>query len=532
MEKLKMSDNKWVETSVMLMCFALALIVRTYRISDIPYGMHIDEAGMGYDAWCLQKYHVDRWLNSFPVYLINFGGGQSALYTYLCAAFIKLFGKGEWSIIWMRMPGVLLNLAGYMAGVHLIGKIMGKRWKIFSAFILAVLPYFIMQCRFGLDCNLLVNMLTISLCLFCLALEYRKTWLFLLTGLFYGVTYYAYVLSYIPNTLLLVLITVYLLWKDKGLFGKLLCVWIPAGIIAFPLMLMIVVNQFDLPQIEIGMMTIPRIPGYRGSEFEFQLPVILRNSGIVLSSILTRDWIDHNAFDQYYTMYKVSIPFIVLGWCNYAGNIIKNLKDRNAGIDYGIFLWVVFVLYFVFGCCLGGNAVNINKMNAIFFAQFFFLIWGIHTVYGWVAEKYIKSAKILAGLLVMVYLYDFASFAQYYFQEYTTDIYPQFNFSDTYGDILEYLHENHLEEKQTYVYDISNAYIYYMLSAGCDPYEVNLPERWPDCIGNFCFVFPEQIETDAVYIIRETDMEQIQIMRQNDIPLQYEKGMYQCYYKN
>ena len=66
---------------------------------DIPYGIHIDEAGMGYDAWSLQKYHVDRWLNHFPVYLINFGGGQSALYAYLCAMFIKLFGQGEWNVV-------------------------------------------------------------------------------------------------------------------------------------------------------------------------------------------------------------------------------------------------------------------------------------------------------------------------------------------------------------------------------------------------------------------------------------------------
>lgn len=152
------------------------MIVRTYKISDIPYGIHIDEAGMAYDAWSLQKYHVDRWLNSFPVYLINFGRGQSALYAYLCAIFIKVFGKGEWDVIWMRMPGVILNLAGYIAGVQIIGKVFEEKWKMFSAFVLAILPYFIIQCRFGLDCNLLVSMLTISLCLLCYSLEYRKTW--------------------------------------------------------------------------------------------------------------------------------------------------------------------------------------------------------------------------------------------------------------------------------------------------------------------------------------------------------------------
>ena len=62
-----------IKTIYFLFCFILAVIVRTYKISDIPFGIHLDEAGMCYDAWSLQKYHVDRWLNSFPVYLINFG---------------------------------------------------------------------------------------------------------------------------------------------------------------------------------------------------------------------------------------------------------------------------------------------------------------------------------------------------------------------------------------------------------------------------------------------------------------------------
>ena len=134
--------------------FSIAVLVRVYKVADIPYGIHVDEAGMGYDAWSLQKYHVDRWLNRFPVYFTNFGGGQSALQAYLCAIFIRIFGHGEPDVIWFRMPGILLNIAGYLAGLHIIRKVFGKKWEMFSAFILAILPYFIMQCRFGLDCNL------------------------------------------------------------------------------------------------------------------------------------------------------------------------------------------------------------------------------------------------------------------------------------------------------------------------------------------------------------------------------------------
>lgn len=514
-----------------LFCFILAVIVRTYKISGIPYGIHIDEAGMGYDAWCLQKYHVDRWINHFPVYLTNFGGGQSALYAYLSAICIKLFGKGEWNIIWLRMPGIALNLAGYVAGLQIIGKIFEEKWKMISAFILAILPYFIMQCRFGLDCNLLVNMLTISLFFLCFSLEHRKTWMFLLTGIFYGATYYTYAISYIPNTLLLLFITVYCLVKDKYLFAKLLCMWITAGIIAFPLVLVLLVNQFGLPQIEMGIITIPRLLYYRGGELVFDLPSVLKNTGIVLSSILTRDRLAYNAFDKYYTMYRISIPFILFGFYDYTKHMIRNGKKETADIDYSLFLWAAFVIYFMMGCFLGSDGANVNKMNGIFFSQFFFLIWGIRKIYDLIAENYAKRTKLFAWVLCTVYLFDFLSFAHYYFAEYEADIYPQPIFADTYEGILKHLDENHLDDRQIYVSPLSgNAYIYYLLGSGRNPYEIDMPSRETPYIENFYFDFPDVIETTAVYIIRETDTGYIEMLEENGLELQCEDGMYQCYY--
>lgn len=510
-----------------IFCFTLAVFVRVYKINDIPYGIHGDEAGMGYDAWSLQKYHVDRWLNSFPVYLTNFSSGQSALYAYLCALLIKLLGRGEWNIVLLRLPGILISLAAYIAGLQIIGKVFEEKWQMFSAFILAILPYFIMQSRFGLDCNLLVNMLTISLCLLCYSLKYRKTWIFLLTGIFYGATYYTYALSYIPNTILLFVITIYLLTKNKHLFAKLVYIWISAGIVAFPLILMVLVNQFDLPQIQIGIITITKLPIYRGGEFDFDLPTLLQNSGIVLSSILTKDWLVYNAFDKYYTMYRVSIPFIVFGFYDCTKHVMKNIKEKTSDIDYSLFLWSNFTVYFVFGCFLGRDHANINKVNGIFFSLFFFLIWGIRRIYYLIAKKYVKSAKFFVSFLCAVYLFDFISFSRYYFADYAKDIYPQFLFGDTYEDILEHLHENHIDDKQIYV---SDSYIYYLLSANSNPYEVKLQDVDVEYIVNFCFDFPEEIDTSAVYIIRETETDHIKSLEENNLKLQYVDGMYQCYY--
>ena len=525
--KLYSQRKQIIKVLWFIFCFILAVIVRVYKISDIPYGLNFDEAGMGYDAWTLQKYHVDRWLNRLPVYLVNYGGGQSALYAYLCAFFIRFFGGGEWAVIWLRMPGAVLNLAAYIAGLQIIGKVFEEKWKMLSAFLLAILPYFIMQCRLGLDCNLLVSMLTISLCLLCFSLEQEKIRWFLLTGIFYGLTYYAYALSYIPNTLLLLLITIYLINKKKHLLVRLMCMWLAVGIAAFPLVYMILINQFDLPQSEIGLITITKIPYYRGSEFVFQLPTILQNIGIVLSSILTKDWIVYNAFDKYYTMYRVSIPFIILGFCDCTKYVMKNVKEKDNGIDYSLFLWAAFTVYFILGCFLGGDRANINRMNGLFFSQFFLLIWGIRKIYLLIAKKYTKPAKVFMGLLCAVYLLDFISFAHYYYAEHAKDFHPLF-FADTYEGVLQHLCENHLEHEQIYV---SSNYIYYLLSANRSPYEIDFSDTEMPNIDNFYFEDFGPVDPAAVYIVYKTDEEYIELLKENGLELQYAEGIYQCYYK-
>ena len=61
---------------------------------------------MAYDAFCLSKFMVDRALNKFPVYFVNFGGGQSILYGYVTAIFIKLYG---FNLISIRITAVIFN---------------------------------------------------------------------------------------------------------------------------------------------------------------------------------------------------------------------------------------------------------------------------------------------------------------------------------------------------------------------------------------------------------------------------------------
>ena len=86
----------------LFLLFGAALFLRAYRITQVPDIVHIDEAGLGYNAWCLANFGIDRYFNEMPVYPENFGGGQSPLYTYLVVLLIKTVGKGSLSLFLLR----------------------------------------------------------------------------------------------------------------------------------------------------------------------------------------------------------------------------------------------------------------------------------------------------------------------------------------------------------------------------------------------------------------------------------------------
>ena len=100
------------------------LFTRLFLLNDVPYGLHVDEAGMAYDAYSLAHFGVDRYLNSYPIYLINFGGGQSALYAYSVAFLLKFF---DYSTFIIRLPGVILSTLTFIIGYLTISEILHSK---------------------------------------------------------------------------------------------------------------------------------------------------------------------------------------------------------------------------------------------------------------------------------------------------------------------------------------------------------------------------------------------------------------------
>ena len=161
---MKKKSIQIVEMLVFIGVFIFALWVHLYRLGEIPFGLNVDEIGMGYDAYCLGNWGIDRYFSSFPVYLTNYGGGQSALYAYLDIIPIRLLGLNVTAI---RLPAVFLYAVGILFGARTFKLVAGGHVQehqakaLFYLFFTAVSPVYVMLFRIGMDCNLMLAVGTI-----------------------------------------------------------------------------------------------------------------------------------------------------------------------------------------------------------------------------------------------------------------------------------------------------------------------------------------------------------------------------------
>lgn len=492
--KLFVKEKKLYIVSAAL--FLMYLGMHYYKLSSIPFGLHVDEAGAGYDAWCLANWGVDRYLKEWPVYLVNFGGGQSALYAYLAIPFVKLFGL---TVKAVRMPAFCMSVLTYVFGTLIVKEAAGKKAVLPAQFLFVVLPYFTMASRFALDCNLLLGMSTMSIFLLMRAVKNKGWHRYMAAGISWGITLYSYALSYLAIPVFLIFLLSYLLYKKQIKWRNILALGAPMGILALPLMLTVYINQFQKPEMKFGPFTIPRMPGYRGSEIVFDN--IYGNLTTALQSILTRDWLPYNAFENFGTIYRVSIPFLVIGFFIVFYKVIDSC-EKEKEITYLAFPFFWGVSELVTGFLIGGDGPNINKMNGIFFALLVFIVAGYMGMEQLLQPDRIKIKKILPVCRYSIlgyYCFLFLCFAGYYYKTYPEDIYPQFAFSDDFSDVLASEKDAIQNAEKVYV---DSRYIYYLFYSGLSPYEYQIDQNGENGWNNMVFSLPEVIEEDAVYLVR------------------------------
>ena len=164
---------------IVIMLFAAAL--RLIGLGSIPAGLQQDEASLGYDAYAIAKYGVDRNGFAYPIYPITWGcGGGSPLMIYLNVLTIKLFGTG---MVKLRLLPAILGVATVYVFYLILKEItLSEKKALFGAAFLAVCPWHIILSRWSLDSNIMPFTLGLSVYLFILGIKTEKTLIYCLSA--------------------------------------------------------------------------------------------------------------------------------------------------------------------------------------------------------------------------------------------------------------------------------------------------------------------------------------------------------------
>ena len=499
-KETKLSNNKlktFFQKNWYYIAFAILLIIaiftRTYKINSLLNGLHVDEAGMAYDAYCIANYGVDRYLNSFPIYMINFGGGQSALYTYLATIIVKFF---DLSFLSIRLRGIILSLTAIITGFVLIKKTHGIKSGLFFMFLMIICPWHVMQSRFGLDCNLLSSMLMFSITGLVVS---KKWWHYIITGILFGLSLYTYVLSYIIIPVLLLLSIIYMLYIKKIKFKNVVILGIPIAILAVPLILMLLINMGYLEQINC-IITIPKLFSFRAEELTFN------NIGYNLSlfkNIITYGGFIYNSIPQFGTIYLFAIPLVICGIILGIIDTFKSIKNKKFNITaIMLFLFIANILVMAL------TSVNVNKLNSIYISLLYFIFIFVKKIY--------NNFKVGFFIILIMYIVMATSFFYYYYNKYNVDN-KVIDLVNNDAILATQRVEEIDKNKNVYMHlNTHEPWIYVLYAIQMSPYEFNktkvedLIDDWNNkfYFGKYRFELPEKIVSNSIYVIEPDEKNQ------------------------
>lgn len=510
--KRLLTDNRFLAVVLLL----LFIPIHLYALGELPFGMYVDEVGMAYDAWCLANYGVDRYLKPFPVYLTNYGGGQSAMYAWLAAGLIALTGSTSTALL--RLPGAAFGLMTMTFGALVVHEIMGKKhpkaWFVFGLFYL-ICPYFTMAARFGLDCNLMLGMSTAFLYAVLRAAKLGRMRDYALAGLSGALTLYTYAVSYIPVALFLLFSLVWLVRMRRFRWRNIAAAAVPFAVVAGPLIAMQVINLFDLNEVTLfGMFTLTKLPHYRTDELGFGNLL----GGLIgaIRSALTHDVYAPNAPFQFWTMYPLSVPFAVIGAVTLLVRGVRSFRRREADPAFFALMWGVAMLCVGALFQKGWPAPNVNQMNGILFVTAASAVLGIFTALDWLRGNVRRAASAVVALA-------YAASAVLFFNWYFIERDESFQFSEIPAELLDVLEQTPEFDGRTV--HIALIYPYYCFAEQISPYELDLAAQASEgeityvTYGNYRFVpadFLPPLDPDDLYVCTARDSDYNLYLRDDD----------------
>ena len=503
-----------------------AAAVRLIGLGSVPAGLQQDEASLGYDAFAIAKYGVDRNGFAYPIYPITWGcGGGSPLMIYINVLTIKLFGTG---VVKLRLLPAILGIATVYIFYLILKEItLSYKKSLFGAAFLALCPWHIILSRWSLDSNIMPFTLGLSVYLFILGIKTGKTLIYCLSAAAYAMCMYSYGSATIVVPIHLILISIYCLRK-KVLSVKQLILAVLTFVIVFsPLLVFYAVNYLGFPEIVTDSFSFNKFTASRSDEvfirFDSSLPRELWENIrqlIITLTIGDNDEMLCHFIPGYATLFEFTFPITFLGIFLGKRAFLKcedtkENSERAIDDDKKSAMDAVFVTLLISCVLLAvGIRADVSRMVMIFLSLVYFLVKGISFIWDRRAAcAYAVMAVVVlaAGLFIKDYFTGFndktanlfmpgygeAAKRAYEIAGDDTEIYSTYeNLSAPFVIALYYTDYNPVKFADTVVYKDET-----------DEFRV------AESFGNFKFGLPEDYASyagkDAVLILSSSELDTI-----------------------
>ncbi|WP_026516305.1 ArnT family glycosyltransferase [Butyrivibrio sp. MC2021] len=539
----KKESYSWENGIIYLLLAVIVLVasfLRLYKLGEIPLGLQQDEASIGYEAYALARYGIDRNGYPYPVYPITFGcGGGSPLLIYVNMFATKLFGTGVYGLRLIPAVCGILTVVLFFFSLRegfRHGKYDTSRNTIAlcGAAFLAVCPWHVILSRWSLDSNIMPFVLCLATLLFMIAVRKHSTVMYALSAAVYAVCMYTYGSATIVIPLTLLFALVYCLKKRAITVGQLLISGAVFLVIFMPLLVFYGVNYLGLPEIHTGFFTVNRFTASRTGEvflkFDGTLPAQLFNNIKSFISIVTfgddSDMLCH-FIPGYSTLFEFTFPITFLGVVVSFKEVFQGFNSvtrrdnsyertmnlgqtseddsRTINVIWNSTLAACIILSLLI-------TADISRMVMIFLPLLFFFVKGL----AFVSEQ---SQKLASAVLILVMIASCA-FVRDYFRLYNDN--TESIFMPTYGEAIKRAYEIAGDDHPVYsTYEgLSAPYMIALYYTQYDPakFAETVVYREPDAefriaesFGNFTFAdLPENILEkqyfDTVFVVADSEL--------------------------
>ncbi|MGO4345599.1 glycosyltransferase family 39 protein [Paenibacillus sp. MCAF9] len=481
---------------LLLLLFLVGAAVRVVYAGSIPGGLNQDEASIGYEAYSILHYGIDRNGISLPVHLIAWGSGQNALYAYLSMPFIYLFGLNELSV---RMVSILFGLLSMVLFYRIANQLFQRKHAAAAAaFFIVICPWHIMMSRWALESNIFPTLVLIAVFFLFKALQQPK-WLIGFT-LTLAASLYAYGTAYFFAPVFGVGVLALLVVKKAFKLRVLLWNCAVLIILAAPIGLFLLINRYGMATIQflfsIPKLTVPRVEQISTAFGGHFFSTFADNFKSFLQMYLTQnDGLLWNAMPKFGYMYPLALPLIGIGILYGVMKLINNFRIETAVIAIWFGTAILMTLI---------TDVNINRINIIFYPTVYLAAAGLMWLH--------KRIKYSFPIVIAAFSIFFVFFCANYFTTYAKQISPLFY--ESFGEAVQYASDE--TEGNIYVTDqVMMPYIYVLFYEKMDPKQFmstvdyinpGEPFQFVRAFGRYHFGQPElRPNEEAAYIFKNSD---------------------------